>query len=33
MFGYILEVTRAVFKAMGAIRRMTGQEQFQSGAG
>ncbi len=33
MFGYLLKVTGAIFETMGAIHRMTSQEQFQSGAG
>jgi hypothetical protein len=33
MLGYLLKFTRAIFQAMGAIHRVTGQEQFQSSAG
>jgi hypothetical protein len=33
MLGYPLKFTRAILQAMGAIHRVTGQEQFQSSAG
>jgi len=33
MFGYLLKFTGAILEAVGAVHRMAGQEQFQSGAG
>jgi hypothetical protein len=33
MLGYLLKFTGAIFEAIGAVHRMTGQEQFQSSAG
>jgi hypothetical protein len=33
MLGYLLKFTGAIFEAIGAVHRMTGQEQFQGSAG
>jgi hypothetical protein len=33
MLGYLLKFTGTIFQAMGAIHRVTGQEQFQSSVG